>query len=136
MGVGVVRNRNDPLGLRVVRIDQLLYAVCPLKLGPPPGDADVTPAEGPLLTMKRPWPSRCARTRGRNGLRAPRARSERLPYLSDQLLALLVQANLRQTLLVGAGVELKDVLHAPDEGAILLWWDGPPPSSRGFVALS
>jgi hypothetical protein len=131
MGVEVVRNQNDLLGLRVMRIDQLLYAVCPLKLGPPLGDADVTPAKGPL-TMKRPWPSRCARTRGRNGLWAPRARSERLPYLSDQLLALLVQANLRQTLLVGASVELKDVLHAPDEGAILLWRDGSLPLEPGL----
>src|SRR5215212_7914211 len=62
----------------------------------------------------------------------PRAYGEWLPYLSEQLLALLVQANLRETLLVGAGVDLKDVLHAPDEGAILLWRDGPLPLEPGL----
>src|SRR5215203_1907274 len=52
MGVEIVQNQNDLLGLRVVQIYKLLYAVCPVELGPPLGNADVTPAKG-SLTMKR-----------------------------------------------------------------------------------
>ena len=44
MGVEVVQNQNDLLGLRVVAVDQLLYAMRPVELRPPLGDADVTPA--------------------------------------------------------------------------------------------
>jgi hypothetical protein len=35
MGVEVVHHQNDLQGLWVVQIDQLLYAVCPVELGPP-----------------------------------------------------------------------------------------------------
>jgi len=54
MSVEVVQNQNDLLGLRVVHIDQLLNAVCPVKLGAPLGNADVTPepAKGSEM-MKR-----------------------------------------------------------------------------------
>jgi hypothetical protein len=44
MGVEVVQNQNDLLGLRVVQINQLLYAMRPVDLRSSLGDADVTPA--------------------------------------------------------------------------------------------
>jgi hypothetical protein len=130
-----VQNQNHLLGLRVVQIDQLLYAVCPVDLGALLGNADVTPAKQRLANdeeVGRPVALLLVVITGG----VPRADGEWLPYLSHQLLALFVQANLRETLLVGAGVDLKDVLHAPDEGGILLWRNGPPPlESQGFMAL-
>src|SRR5215218_1670729 len=135
MGVEVVQNQNDLLGIRVVQINQLLYAVCPVDLGPPLGDADVTPASQRLANdeeVGRPVALVLVVVTGG----VPRAEGEWLPHLSHQLLALLLQANLRETLLVGSGVDLKDILHTPDEGAILLWRDGPLPlESQRFMPL-
>src|SRR5829696_6462030 len=131
MGVEIVQNQNDLLGLRVVQIYKLLYAVCPVKLGAPLGDADVTPASQRLANdeeVGRPVALVLVVVTGG----VPRADGEWLPYLSHQLLALLVQANLRETFVVRAGVDLKDVLHAPDEGSILLWRDGPLPLEPGL----
>src|SRR5215208_7555299 len=132
MGVEVVHYQNDLQGLRVVQIYKLLYAVCPLELRSPLGNADVTPA-GEGLTddeeVSRPvalvlvvvvagCPSRLG--------------SERLPYLTYELLTLLIQAHLWTAGIVGTGVDLKHILHAPDEGGILLWWDGPLPLEPGL----
>src|SRR5919199_3180735 len=131
MGVEVVHYQNDLLGLWVVQLNKLLYAVCPVELGPPLSDADGAPAcqrfgddeevSRPLtlvLVVLTDGPSR--------------ADGEWLPHLCHQLLALLIEANLREALVVGAGVDLQDVLHAPDEGSVLLWRDGPLPLEPGF----
>src|SRR4029450_13673666 len=45
--------------------------------------------------------------------------------LPKQLAAGLVQADLGTTRIIGAGVDLKHVLHAPAELAVLLGWDAP-----------
>src|SRR5215203_360931 len=131
MGVEIVQNQNDLLGIRVVQINQLLYALCPVDLGPPLGDADVTPASQRLPNDEEVGPPIALVLVVVTG-GVPRADGEWLPYLSHQLLALLVQANLREMLLVGSGVDLKDILHTPDEGAILLWRDGPLPLEPGL----
>src|SRR5215210_347045 len=110
MGVEVVQNQHDLLGLWVVDVYQLLYAMRPVDLGSPLGDAYVAPADeglrddeevGRHLTLVL-----VVVTGG-----VPRADGEGLPHLAHELLALLVQANLRETLVVGAGVDLKHVLH-------------------------
>ena len=74
-------------------VDQLLYAMRPVELRPPLGDADVRPAGQGLandeevgrpltlvLVVLTGWP--------------PRADGEGLRHLSHELLALLLQANL------------------------------------------
>src|SRR5829696_3878281 len=131
MGVEVVHNQNDLLSVRVVQINQLLYAVRPVVLGPPLGDTDVTPAGQGLANdeeVGRPLTLVLVVLTG-----GPSRRDgEWLPYLSHELLALLVQAHLRETFVIGAGVDLKDILHAPDEGGILLWRDGPLPLEPGL----
>jgi hypothetical protein len=54
MGVEVVQNHNDLLGVRVVNIYQLLYATRPVELRPPLRDTDVTPAcQGLANDVKR-----------------------------------------------------------------------------------
>src|SRR5215207_8387322 len=131
MGVEVVQNQHDLLGLWVVDVYQLLYAMCPVELGPPLGDTDVTPAGQGLTNdeeVGRPLTLVLVVVTGG----VPRADGEGLPHFAHELLALLVEANLRETLVVGAGVDLKDVLHAPDEGGILLWRDGPPSAQPGL----
>src|SRR5215217_3710629 len=131
MRVEVVHHQHDLLGLRVVQIDQLLYAMRPVELGPPLGDTDVAPAGQGLANdeeVGRPLTLVLVVVTGG----VPRAEGEGFPHLSHELLALLVQANLRETLVVGAGVDFQDVLHAPDEGGILLWRDGPLPLEPGL----
>src|SRR5215218_1871497 len=131
MGVEVVQNQHDLLGLRVVDVDQLLYAMRPVELRPPLGDADVPPADQGLANdeeVGRPLTLVLIVVTGG----PPRGEGEGLPHLAHELLALLVQAHLRETLVVGAGVDLQDVLHAPDEGGILLWRDGPLPLEPGL----
>src|SRR5215203_6788663 len=131
MGVEVVQNQHDLLGLWVVDVYQLLYAMCPVELGPPLGDTDVTPAGQGLTNdeeVGRPLTLVLVVVTGG----VPRADGEGLPHFAHELLALLVEANLRETLVVGAGVDLKDVLHAPDEGGVLLWRDGPLPLEPGL----
>src|SRR5215204_4764265 len=131
MGVEVVQNHNDLLGLRVVQINQLLYAVCPVELGPPLGDAEVTPASQRLRNNEevgRPVALVLVVVTGW----VPRADGEWFPYLSHELLALLVQANLRTARIVVAGVDLKHILYAPDEGGVLFGWDGPLPTQPGL----
>jgi hypothetical protein len=50
-----------------------------------------------------------------------------------ELLVLLIQAHLRTARIVGAGVDLKHILHAPDELlGVLLGWDGPSPTQPGL----
>src|SRR5215218_8314281 len=76
-------------------------------------------------------PSR-ARTRSRNGRAAlGRRRGAPLP-LPRAACSSRPQAHLRETLLVGASVDLKHILHAPDEGGILLRRDGPAPLKPGL----
>src|SRR5215210_5644969 len=131
MGVEVVHYQNDSLGIGIVDVDQLLYEMRPVQLRPPLGDADVTPAGqgfGDDEEVGRPLALVLVVVTGRPS----RADGEWLPHLSHQLLALLVQAHLRETLVVGAGVDLEDIFHAPDEGGILLGRDRPPPFEPGL----
>src|SRR5215207_8817693 len=131
MGVEVVHYQHDLLGLWVVQIYKLLYAMRPVDLRSSLGDADVAPAGqrfGDDEEVGRPLTLILVVLTGSSS----RAGVEWLPHLCYKLLALLVQANLRETLVVGAGVDLKDVLHAPTEGGILLWRDGPLPLEPGL----
>src|SRR5215207_4367402 len=99
----------------------------PVDLGPPLGDAYVAPAGqgfaddeevGRPLALVLVVVTGCP----------PRAEGEWLPNFTHELLALLVQAHLREALVVGAGVDLEDVLHAPDELGVPPRRDGPPPT--------
>jgi hypothetical protein len=59
VGVEVVHDQDDPLGLRVVHVHQLLDDVCPVELGPPLGDRGVSPAAerlAPEEQVRRPVP--------------------------------------------------------------------------------
>jgi hypothetical protein len=43
VGIEIVHYQHDLLGFGVVNVDQILYAVRPVELGPPLGDTDVAP---------------------------------------------------------------------------------------------
>jgi hypothetical protein len=57
-----------------------------------------------------------------------RAGGERLSYLACELLALFVQAYLREALVIETGVDFEYILQAPDEIGLLLWagWTTSP----------
>src|SRR4029450_12547376 len=57
--------------------------------------------------------------------RAPRRDRPGRADLAEELAAGLVQADLRTQRVVGAGVDLKHVLHPPAELAVLLGWAAP-----------
>src|SRR5215210_9591788 len=131
VGVEVVHHHHDSLGIRVVDLYHLLYAVRPVDLGPPLGDAAVAPANKGLgndeevgcpvtlvlvvVAGYSSWPT-----------------GKRFPHLAYELLALLIEAHLREALVVGAGVDFQNVLHTPEEGGILLWRDRPLPLEPGL----
>src|SRR5215210_1870032 len=131
MGVEVVHHQHYSLGLWVVDLYRLLYAVRPVDLRSPLGDADVAPASQRLANDEEVGRSVALVLVVLTGS-PPSRDGEWLPYLREKLLALLIQANLREALVVGAGVDLKDILHAPDEGGVLLWRDGPLPFEPGL----
>src|SRR5215210_2210887 len=131
VGVEVVHYQNDSLGGWVVDVDQILYAIRPVDLRPPFGNANVAPTGQGLtddeevgrplslvLVVVAGYPSRTG--------------GKRLPHLTHKLLALLVQAHLRETLIVGASVDLQNILHAPNELGVLFGWDGPLPAQPGL----
>src|SRR5215210_7136259 len=131
MGVEVVHNQDDLLGLWVVQIDQFLYAVRPIDLRSPLGDADVAPAGQRFANdekVGRPLTLVLVVLTGTSSWGG----GQWLPHLRYKLLALLIEAYLRKTLLVGAGIDLQTILHAPDEGGLLLWRDGPLPLEPGL----
>src|SRR5215210_4352679 len=65
-----------------------------------------------------------------------RTGDERFPHLAHQLLALLVQAHLRETFVVGASVNFQDVLSMRQtNSAFRLGGMDHLPLSQGFMAL-
>ena len=98
--------------------------VRPIDPGAPSADHDVAPASKRLghqeqvahptalvLVVLPGWPAR-------------RQRAGRVD-LAEQLAAGLVQADLGAARIMGPGVDLQHVLHAPHELGILLGWDAP-----------
>ena len=122
--LGVVLDQHDPLGVRVVDVDQILDAVRPVDAGAPAADHDLAPAGQRLshqeqvahaptlvLVILSGWPAR-------------RHRAGRVD-LAEQLAAGLVQADLRAARVMGPGIDPEHVLHPPDELAVVLGWDAP-----------
>jgi hypothetical protein len=122
--LGVVLHQHDPLGIRIVDIDQVPDAVRPIDPGAPSTDHDLAPASQRLghqeqvahptalvLVVLPGWPARRHRA-GRGDL-------------AEQLATGLVQADLGAARVIGAGVDRQHVLHAPHKLGILLGWDAP-----------
>src|SRR5215210_6821328 len=131
VGVEVIHHQNDLLGAGVVEVNQLSYAIRPVDLRPPLGDAYVAPAGQRLADdeeVSRPVALVLVVVAGGSS----RGGGKRFPHLAYELFALLVQAHLRETLVVGACVDRENVLHAPDELGVLLWGDGPLPAQPGL----
>src|SRR5215210_208156 len=131
MGVEVVHHQHYSLGLWVVDLYRLLYAVRPVDLGPPLGDADVTPAGQGLANdeeVGRPLTFILVVLAGRPS----RGSGKWLSNLCEKLLALLVEAHLREALIVGAAIDFQNIFHAPDKGGVLFWRDRPSSAQPGL----
>src|SRR5215213_7141738 len=131
MGVEVVHHQHYSLGLWVVDLYKLLYAVRPIDLRSSLGDAAVAPAGqrfgndeevGRPLTLILVVLTGCSSWVG----------GKWLSNLRYKLLALLIEAYLRKTFIVGTCIDFQNILHAPDEGGVLLWRDGPLPLEPGL----
>ena len=98
--------------------------VRPVDAGAPVADHDLAPASQRLghqeqvahptalvLIVLAGWPAR-------------RQRAGRVD-LGEQLAAGLVQADLGAARVIGSGIDLKHVLHPPDELGVVLGWDAP-----------
>jgi hypothetical protein len=117
VGREVVEHDPDPLGLRIMEIDQVAHAFGEVAggalvsdLDPAPGsvrvekDEQVDGAVAAIFIVEAFQPAR----RGR----------DRLAGLADQLGRALVEAHHRPLWIVGLGVEVEHILHAGDIGAI------------------
>jgi hypothetical protein len=49
----------------------------------------------------------------------------RFSHLRENLFGGFIQANLRTLRVIGAMIDLQDILHRADKGGILIWWDAP-----------
>src|SRR5512132_2922520 len=124
VGVEVVLDQHDHVGVGIVHIDQLPDAVRPVDPGPPLAHRHMPPATQRLahqehvahplphvLVILACWPA------GRGW--------QRRSHLGQQLPAGLVQTHLRAAWVIGPGVDLQHVLHPPAEFGVLLGWDAP-----------
>src|SRR5512132_1005746 len=124
VGVEVVLDQHDPLGVRVVDVDEVLDAVGPVDAGAPVADAHVPPA-GQRLADQEQVAGAVALVLVVGPCRPARGDRDRRVDLPEQLAAGLVQAHLRPAGVVRAGVDAKHVLHAPHEVGVMLGWDAP-----------
>src|SRR5690242_3781793 len=134
MDVEVVHHQHEALGVWVVPIHHVTHQVRPVLQGAPLGHLDMPPAAQRLADQKQvtdavayilvvftPWPS------GRSG--------QRLARITQHLPTGLIQTDLRETGVVGAGVDGKDVLHLRHEARLGLGRDAPaqvPPRDPGL----
>jgi hypothetical protein len=127
----VVLDQHDPLGGRVVHVDQVLDAVRPVDAGAPVADAHVPPAAQRLADQEQvAGPVALVLVVGPGG--PARRHRDRRVDLPEQLAAGLVQADLRPARVVGAGVDPEHVLHAPDELGVMLGRDAPALDAPGL----
>jgi len=110
--------------LRKDHLDQLLDTVRPVDAGAPVADHDVAPAGQRLAHQEQVADPAALVLIILPGRPARRDRLGRVD-LAGQLAAGLVQADLRVARVIGPGVNLKYVLHAPAELGILLGRDAP-----------
>jgi len=124
MGVEVVHHQHDPLGLWVTLLHQLLDLMRPVDLRAVLGYVHPAPARKRLHKHEHvgyPTPLVLVVF----SLGPPRRHRQGRPDVPEQLLGSLVHAHLRMQRVVGAGVDLEHVLHAPDELGVSLGRDGP-----------
>src|SRR5215211_6387545 len=124
VGVEVVLDQHDLLGVGVVDVEQVLDAVRPVDPGAPRADHHVAPASQRLAHQEQVADPAALVLVVLPGRLARRDRAGRVD-LGKQLAAGLVQADLRAARVVRSGVDLKHVLHAPAELGILLRRDAP-----------
>src|SRR5512132_1472402 len=120
----VVLDQHDPLGVRVVDVDEVLDAVGPVDAGAPVADAHVPPAGQRLADQEQVAGAVALVLVVDPGRPAGRDRDRRVD-LPEQLAAGLVQAHLRPAGVVRAGVDAEHVLHPPDELGVVFGWDAP-----------
>src|SRR5829696_4782778 len=136
MGVEVVHYQDDPLGLRVTLVHQLLDLMRPVDLRAVLCYVYPTPARKRLHKHEHvgyPTPLVLVVF----SLGPPRLHRQGRPDVPEHLLGSLVHAHLRTAGVVGASVDLEYVLHAPDELGVSLGRDRPllPQVRLEFVFL-
>jgi len=98
--------------------------VRPVDPGAPAADHDVAPASKRLADQEQvAHPTTLVLVV--LACRPPRRDRAGRVDLAEQLAAGLVQADLRAARIIGPGVDLKHVLHAPHELGVVLGWDAP-----------
>src|SRR5688572_17462697 len=124
VGVEVVLNQDDPLGVRIVDVDQLLDALGPVEAGAAVADHDLAPPSERLADQEQ-VDDALAHVLVVFFGRAPGGHRQRRRHFGEQLAAGLVQADLREPRVVRAGVDVEHVLHVPDEVGVGLGGDAP-----------
>src|SRR5260370_2330777 len=134
MRVQIVHHQHDLFRAGVMHLDQFAHKVCPVDFGAPwpdlekalpsqrfAGDKDVTAAIGIILivdTLGMAW-----------------LHGQGLPQFRDQLFAPFIQTDVWTLLIVGTRVDLQDIFHMVDKGAIGLWWNAPLPLQPWFECV-
>ena len=130
MGIEMVHDQHDALGVGIAHVHELLDLLCPVAPGPPRGDVDPAPT-GQRLTAEKEIDDALAFVLVVDAGWPPWRRWLPSPRVTQQLLGGFVEADQWTARVVGAGVDLEDVFHAPDEVPTGLRRDAPlPPQVR------
>ena len=123
VGIQVVQNNTDHLCIREVGINQVFHALGEVQRCPPVGHSHVTPAAlrlGEHEQVTGPFsPILIVMALGLSG-----ANGDGQPNFADHLVRAFVEAHTRALRIVGLRIEIKHILHVPDE----VWadrWDAP-----------
>src|SRR5919199_3327583 len=114
MSIEIVHNHPNQFRLRIVPVDQQFHAPCEIVLGAPVRDLDVPPPTA--------WLKEHEQVTGAVAfiliiipLGFPGLQGLRLPYLSHQLIGTLVKTHHWIAGVIGLGIEIEQVFHAPDK---------------------
>ena len=120
----LVHDQHDALGVRIVDIDQVPHTVCPVDPRPLVTDPDLAPAAqgvGHQKQVDHPAPHVLRVV----ACRVPRRHGEPRPDVGQELAARLVEADDRTRRIVWALIDIKHILHVPDEVSVGCGRDAP-----------
>src|SRR5665213_483008 len=122
VGIEIVHDQDDALGVRVVHVHQVFHHVCPVHLRPPLGHLYMAAvAQG--LAPQEQVRNAVALVLVVLPLDLAGFHGQRRPRIGKQLLGGFVQANVGSTRVIGPPIHVQDILHMPDERSVRLGWD-------------
>jgi hypothetical protein len=124
VGVEIVHDQHDLLGIGVVDIDEFTNKVGPILTGATLGDFDEAFANQ-RFTGQEQLAHPCCLKGVINSLWLSRLHGQALSFVLEQLFRAFVHAHLRKAWIIRTRVDLQDILHPPDKRCTRFGRDAP-----------